>query len=261
MIATAIFTRRSLRLVERNWMVTRRVWVFLLAGFGEPLLYLFATRIGLGDLVGAITIEDGQVLEYAAFVGPGLLAASTMNGAIMESTFNVYSKLHWQRVYDSMLASPLSPADIVLGEIITSLLRGATYGSGFLVVLVAFGLVSSWWAVLVVPGVLLVGFAFAAAGLLGVTFMRTWQDFDFVNLATMPMFLFSATFYPIGTLPDGLALVVRATPLYQGVATLRAFTTGTVNWATLGHVAYLVVMGAVCLVVAARRFAVRTGAV
>ena len=34
------------------------------------------------------------------------------------------------------------------------------------------------------------------------SFMRTWQDFDLIQLVILPMFLFSATFYPIETYPE-----------------------------------------------------------
>jgi lipooligosaccharide transport system permease protein len=83
--------------------------------------------------------------------------------------------------------------------------------------------------------------------------MRSWQDFDKVTLAILPLFLFSATFYPLSTYPDWLQVVVELTPLYHGVALLRALLLGGATWADLGHVAYLLVMGVVGLSIASRR--------
>jgi lipooligosaccharide transport system permease protein len=90
-------------------------------------------------------------------------------------------------------------------------------------------------------------------GTAATTYMRSWQDFDLVQLAILPLFLFSATFYPLSTYPDGVAWVVEVTPLYHGVALLRQLTLGGVEWSALGHVAYLVVLGVAGVLVAGRR--------
>ena len=122
-----------------------------------------------------------------------------------------------------------------------------------LAVMAGLGLVHSFWAVLALPGATLIGFAFAAIGMTGTSFMRSWQDFEFVQLAILPLFLFSATFYPLSTYPRALQILVQCTPLYQGVAMERALTTGAVGADMLVHVLYLVVMGLVGLRIASRR--------
>ena len=99
---------------------------------------------------------------------------------------------------------------------------------------------------------MLIGFAFAGAGMALTTFMRSWQDFEFVQLAIMPMFLFSATFYPVETYPDAIRWLVEITPLYQGVVLERAFTTGTVSWSLLINALYLAAMGTLGMYVASR---------
>src|SRR5262249_46585706 len=139
------------------------------------------------------------------------------------------------------------------GETTWALLTGAMYSTAFLVTMWLFGLVASPWAILAIPGALLIGFAFAGAGIMGTTFMRSWLDFDFVNLAIIPMFLFSATFFPVTQYPPAVEAVVRVTPLYQGVALERALVLGDPSWSLLVHAAYLLVMGAGCLHVASRR--------
>jgi lipooligosaccharide transport system permease protein len=119
--------------------------------------------------------------------------------------------------------------------------------------MLAMGLVSSWWMLLALPTTLLIGYAFAGAGMALTTWMRTWQDFDFVQLAIMPMFLFSATFFPVSTYSGPVEWVVRCTPLYQGVSLLRAMSLGTMGWDALVSVAYLALMGTAGLIVAGRR--------
>jgi lipooligosaccharide transport system permease protein len=245
--------RGALRLVERNVMVYRRLWLLLVSGFFEPLFYLLSIGVGVGQLVGDITLPGGRTVDYTAFVAPALLASSAMNGAVYDSTFNVFDKLKWKKVYDAVLATPLGPGDVALGEITWALVRGLIYATAFLVVMLAMGLVLSPWAVLALPAAILIGFAFAATGMAVTTYMRTWLDFEWVQLAIVPMFLFSATFYPLSTYPEVLQWVVRATPLYQGVALVRGLTTGDVGPALLVHVAYLALMGLLGLTVASRR--------
>ncbi len=249
----AFGSRRSLRLVERNLLVYKHGWLVLFSGFFEPLFYLLSIGFGLGGLVGAVTGPGGQPIPYALFVAPALLAASSMNGAITESTFNFFFKLTYDKTFASILTTPLSPADISLGELLWALIRGGLYTIGFLAVMVVLGLVRSPLVVLALPGALLIGFAFAAVGMAATSFMRTWQDFDLIQLAILPMFLFSGTFFPLETYPEPVRLLVQLTPLYHGVDLLRGFVTGVVGPQTLVHVAYLFTLGVVGLAVVSRR--------
>ncbi len=128
-----------------------------------------------------------------------------MNGAINESTFNFFFKLNYNKTFASILSTPLSPGDIALGELGWALIRGGLYAVGFMGVMIVFGLFISPWAILAVPAALLVGFAFGAVGMAATSFMKTWQDFDLIQLVVLPMFLFSGTFYPIDRLPRAAA--------------------------------------------------------
>ena len=244
--------QRAPRIIERKLMVYRHLWLTFLAGFFEPVFYLLSVRIGIGKLVGHVNV-NGHSLTYAAFVAPALLAASAMNGAVFDSTFGVFFQLKYQKSYEAILATPVTVDDLALGEIGWALFRGFMYAVAFLLVMAAMGLVQSPWVVLALPGATLIGFAFGAVGLACTSYMRSWQDFEFVQLTILPLFLFSATFYPLSTYPRALQLVVQCTPLYQGVAMERAFTTGTIGVDMLVHVGYLSVMGLIGLRAASRR--------
>jgi lipooligosaccharide transport system permease protein len=239
-------------LVERNARASRHGLSGLLSGFFEPVFYLLSLGIGIGALVGGVHV-NGRTVSYQEFVAPALLAASAMNGAVMDSTFNVFWKLKYARLYDSVLATPLGPRAIAAGEVSWALLRGAGYALAFILVLLIAGDVSSWWAVLALPAATLIGLAFAGAGMAATTFMRSWQDFDLVQLVTLPMFLLSATFYPLSTYPHGLQTVIRFTPLYHAVALERDLLLGTIDVAMLGHVAYLGLLGLAGMLFAGRR--------
>jgi lipooligosaccharide transport system permease protein len=240
-------------IVERNFLLYRRSWVVFLSGFFEPVFYLLSIGVGVAQLVGDFTLADGTKIAYAAFVAPAMLASSAMNGAIFDSTYNIFFRMKYNKLYDSMLATPLKPWDVATGEVTWALLRGAIYSAMFIVVMLIMGLISSWWALLALPASILIGFAFAGAGMALTTFMRSWQDFEFVQLGIIPMFLFSATFYPVETYPGAIRWLVEITPLYQGVVLERAFSTGTVGWTLLINAAYLAAMGTFGMYVASRR--------
>ncbi len=244
---------RAPRLIERNIMVYRRTWLVLVSGFFEPLFYLLGIGFGLGALIGSVPGPHGEAIPYGVFVAPGLLATSAMNGAIFESTFNVFFKLRYAKTYDAILSTPMGIGDVATGEVGWSLIRGGLYSVGFLVVIAVLGLAQSPLAVLCVPAALLIGFAFAAVGMAATTWIRTWQDFDFIVVVTLPLFLFSATFYPITAYPEPIRTIVEVTPLYQGVSLLRQLTTGAVDPSIAVNVVYLAVLGFAGLFVVARR--------
>ena len=217
------------------------------------MFFLLGIGLGVGALVGDVSY-GGELVPYKEFVAPAMLAASAMNGAVYESTINVFAKLKWMKTYDGVLATPLGIRDVALGELIYALMRGGIYAVGFVVVMLAMGLIASWWAVLAVPAAILVGAAFAALGLIGVTFMRSWPDFALIELVTLPLFLFSATFVPLWRLP-GRRPVDRApdAAVPRCRAAAGAHARARSSWATLGHVAYLAVMTVVGLAIADRR--------
>jgi lipooligosaccharide transport system permease protein len=247
-----LHARRPHRMIERSIMVNRRTWLIILSGFFEPLFYLLSIRVGFGDLVGDVTV-DGVAIPYADFVAPALMAASAMNGAVYECTMNVYFKIKHQHLYDAVLATPMMPGDVALGEIGWAVSRGLIYSTAFMLTMWALGMTGSPWIVLAVPACALIGFAFGAVGMALTTYMRSFADFEYVTTITLPLFLFSATFYPLETYPEALQWVVRVTPLYQGVDLIRSLTIGHITPVLLVHVAYLAIMGFIGLWVVSRR--------
>jgi lipooligosaccharide transport system permease protein len=245
--------RASIRLIERHARAYRHAWLILISGVFEPLFYLLSVGVGIGGLVGHVTGPGGHPVSFTSFVAPALLATSAMNGAVMDSTFNVFFRFKYAKLYDATLATPMRAGDIALGEIGWALIRGGLYALSFLVVMAALGLVHSWWGLAALPAALLIGFAFAGAGMAATTFMSSWQHFEFVTLATLPMFLFSTTFYPLGVYPRPLQIIVECTPLFQGVTLMRGLTLGAAEPGLLWAVLYLTVLGIAGLALASSR--------
>jgi lipooligosaccharide transport system permease protein len=250
--ALAIDGGRGRLLFERNLMVYRRSWMIIFSGVFEPLFYLFSMGIGLGHFVGKVPGPGGELVDYASFVAPALLAAAAMNGAVYDAT-NVFWKMKYAKTYDAVLATPVGPGDVAVGETSWALFRGFLYAVSFMCVAAVLGLIESAWGVLALPAAVLIGFAFAGVGVAATTYMRTWQDFEFLGLVQLPMFLFSATFFPISTYPDAIQWAVRCSPLYHANELLRALYLGSVGWAQVVNVLYLVLLGLIGLLVAQRR--------
>lgn len=246
--------RRSASVVERNVASLQpSYWLVMASGFLEPVLYLFSIGVGVGSLVGDLTLPDGRVIDYAAFVAPAMLASSAMTGALAETTFNFFGKMKFMKLYDGMLATPVRPIEIAMGELAWAMIRGNIYAAAFLVVMVAMGLTTPGLAVGAFGAAVLVGFAFGAVGMSLSTFMRSWQDFDLMISAQFALFLFSGTFVPAQAYPPVLRWVVEVTPLYRAVDLIRAVTTGAVGWVQALDVLYLLALVALGLTVAGRR--------
>jgi lipooligosaccharide transport system permease protein len=240
---SGIYSGRARVLIERGAYAAKSSnWLVIVSGFVEPVLYLLAFGFGIGQLIGNVTDGTGNLVTYAAFIAPALLATSAMNGAIYDATWNVFFKMHFGKVYQVMLSSSMGPLDVALGEIAWALLRGVAYSIGFMAIVTPLGLVTSWWGILAIPAATLIAFGFASLGMAITSYMKNFQQMNWVNFFLLPMFLFSGTFFPVSVYPEWVQAIVKALPLWQGVELVRAFTLGNIGPEILGHILYFVVM-------------------
>ncbi|MCW3765019.1 ABC transporter permease [Paenarthrobacter ureafaciens] len=238
-----LYSRNAKAVVARGLMAAKSsTWLVLLSGFFEPVLFLLAMGVGMGSIVGTVEGPGGTEISYAAYIAPALLAVSAMNGAIYDSTWNVFFKMNFAKLYQGMLYTSLGPLDVAMGEIFLALLRGLLYATGFTAVMGVMGLLTTWWAILVIPASVLIAFGFASFGMGITSFMKTFQQMDWINFFLLPMFLFSATFYPLSVYPQPIQWFIQAMPLWHGVELLRQISAGAFSPATAIHVAYYLVM-------------------
>lgn len=233
------------RVWQRNWLVYRRLWHRSLAfGFLQPVLFLTAMGIGIGQLLGAEDLSAFGGFEYLHWLGPGLMAAMSMQTATFESTYPIMNKIMWGRNYEAMLSTPISIRSIVGGELGWIAFRIGTLATVFIVVLTLFGIVRTPWAVLAIPVATLVGVAFSALLIAFTATQKNDVGFSAIfRFVINPLFLFSGTFFPLTQLPDSVEWVAWLTPLFHGVELIRGLVLNSLDLAAAPiHLAYLLVM-------------------
>ncbi len=236
------YSGRVPQLLERGFIAFKSsTWMIVLSGFIEPVLYLLSFGYGIGKLLPTIMVGN-ESIKYAIFIAPALLATSAMNGAIYDSTMNVFFKLHHDRIYHGMLATSMGPLDVALGEIGWALLRGFSYACAFMAVVAPLGLIPSLWGLLAIPAAVLIAFGFASCGMAITSYMKSFQQLEIINIFLLPMFLFSGSFYPLTVFPEWLQFTVNLLPLTHAINLVRGLCLGHINMGLVGHALYFVIM-------------------
>ncbi len=240
-------TLEPLRVVESNMRRWRRTWQgSAFSSFVSPTLFLAAMGLGLGSLVDRGGVDGGlEGVSYLAFVGAGLLAASTFQNAAGESSWPVRLGIKWGRTYHAMIATPVQVRDIVLGHLASVAIRLAVSSSIFAVVMTLFGVADLWRSLLAVLPAVLTGMAISPPVMAYTSWIEDDEALAYLfRFGIVPVFLLSGALFPIAQLPGWLRAAAVATPLWHGVELTR--------WAALGlapdgpvslHAGYLAAWG------------------
>jgi lipooligosaccharide transport system permease protein len=254
-IGDRIYAGRPSSVLERSWISFKSsAWFAIVSGFLEPVLFLFSFGYGVGKLVGTVSLADGSVVTYAMFIAPGLLATSAMNGAIFDTTWNVYFKMHESKTYNAMLSTSLGPLDVALGEITWAVLRGVIYSIGFMLVVTPLGLIPSWWAILTIPAAALIAFAFASIGMALTSYFKSYQQLGLIEVFLLPVFLFSGSLFPTEILPSWANLIVKISPLWHAIELIRMITFGDFNINISYSLMYFFILIFLSFLILIRRF-------
>ncbi len=248
-LGASVYAGRPWALIQRNLFALRtaNALVFL-SGFVEPVFYLLAFGVGLGRFVGNVGNSS-----YAIYIAPALLATSAMNGAIADSTWNVFFKMHYGKFYNAVMATSLGALDTAAGEIGWATIRGASYAIGFMCIVGPLHLVQSWWGVLAIPAAALIAFGFASVGMAITSYLTSHQQMNWINFVMLPMFLFSGAFFPISNYPAPVRWCIEALPLWQGISMLRGLMSGAMDMTLLLHVSYFLIFIGIGLTFTTRR--------
>jgi lipooligosaccharide transport system permease protein len=223
-MALGSFARNATQVTARNLLVWRRVAAASAIGYvGEPLLYLVALGFGLGQVVPSL---DG--MSYAEFIAPGLVVSTVMYTATFEGTFGAYTRLETQGTFAAILATPITVAEIVAGEVLFGGIKATFGGTIVLLVATAFGLVPSWTAIAVVPVAFIAGLLFTAMAMIVSARSRSYEVFNYYfTLWIAPMYLFGGVFFPLNRMPPWVQRASLALPLTHVVTLSRSLVRGT----------------------------------
>ena len=247
-----------------GWLLGSKAWAISLLVYMVlmPLLYLTALGLGLGHLVdrGAGSVDG---VSYLVFVGPALLVSTVVMSVGGELTYPVMAGFKWQRLYYGPHATPLTPEQISVGQLVGVMIRFVVQAAIFLAFLLVFDAAPSGWSWLSVPIAVLTAAAFGAPLQ---AFAASLEDegyqFAFVQrFVIMPMFLFAGTFFPLSVMPAALQWIGWVSPVWHGTQLARQATYGAVEplWLTATHVAVLVAMTGVGVALGRRIYARRLG--
>jgi len=238
---------------RRSWAVWARdkdVFLFtwktnFLPPFLEPILYLLAMGFGFGVLIPQLPPPYNDV-TYAQFLGPGLVAISAMYGAFFECTYGSFVRMHYQKTFDAIVATPLTIEDVITGEILWGATKSFINATIVLLVVVLFGLIASP-AVILIPFVALIaGLMFASMAMIFTALVPNIDSFNYpFFLLITPMFLFSGTFFPLSVLPSWVQALAEAFPLTHVARLMRDFSLGTFQINDVISVIYLLVIFAI----------------
>lgn len=242
----------ALRVLEHHLIVYRRTWkgsVFM--SFVSPILFLAAMGFGLGGLIsrGPVRMVDG--LSYLAFLAPGLLAATAMQSAFVETTYPIMARIQWERTYEGMLATPIKVPDVLAGEFGWLAFRLGLGAFAFFLVMLLFGTIHSGLGLLAIVVAVLTGLAFGAPIFAYTATRRTDTSFALIGrLLITPLFLLGGVFFPIHQLPQLVQAIAWLTPLAHGVALTRGLSVGVLPSSAGINLAVLLAYAAIGIVVA-----------
>ena len=228
--------RLAFRVWQRELTLYKRIWPStILSTLFDPILYLLAMGFGLGAYIAEV-----NGVSYVQFIGPGLVASSVMTAAAYEAAWNSYVRIFVERSYDAMMTTPAELEDVVAGEVAWGATRAVVSSLVMLAVLLAFGLLRSWWALLIPALALLGGVMFTTLGLAYTVGRKHMDQLTFLfTLGITPMYLFSGVFFPLDGLPGWVGTLAWASPLFHLVEVVRGLALGNAGAWMLVHVGWM----------------------
>ena len=226
--------KRALSVWRRNFTVYTKLYKSsLVLNFIDPILYLGALGLGLGAF-----IKEINGVPYIKFIAPGIIASSAMFAAFYECTYGTYVRMHFQKTFEAILATPVNIYELVAGELLWGATKSMIYGATIIIVISLFGLVDSYIIIFLLPVLFLCGLIFAQIAVTSAAIVPGIDSFNyFYTLFITPMFLFSGIFFPLDALPPLVSDIAYFTPLYHLVNICRAFALG--NFSVTGDIIWM----------------------
>ena len=210
---------------------TRYWWTSLIGALGEPVLYFLGIGYGLGSFV-----KDIDGMPYIQFLAPALIGSAIMHSASFETTYSSYTRMEVQKTFHSIAVTPVNVGEVVAGEILWGATKSLLAGGVMFLAVAVLGFIHSWFALCLLPVLLVEALLFASLGMLMTSFAKDYDFFTYyITLFLEPMFLFSGTFFPLSSMPVWVQKTAWILPLTHPVAIARALFVGNISWILLSQ--------------------------
>jgi lipooligosaccharide transport system permease protein len=239
---------------RRTWMVWRRnrdvftktITVNFIPPIAEPIIYLAAFGFGLGSLVAM------GAKQYAEFLAPALIAITIMNASFFECTFASFVRMYFQKSFDAIVATPLNVDEVITGEMLWGATRSMISAVIMMAVVALFGLVHSFWILLIIPFSFIGGLLFAAIAMCFTAVTPKIENLNYpTSLFITPMTLVSGTFFPLTVFPGAVqSVAVAIVPLVHVARISRDLTHGTLNMEILWSMLWIIGVTAMFFILA-----------
>ena len=232
--------RYAVRVLKRNLLVFNRLYKMNLAiNFVEPTLYLFAFGIGLGAFV-----SDIGGMSYIQYIAPGMVCYSALFAAAFECLYDTYIRMEHQKTFNAILATPVNPEGVILGEIFYAAFKAIVFGSIIMIVVYVAGLIPTPWLPFSLPFVFMGAVSMASMSMFVTASVKGMETFNYyVTMVVSPLMLFSGVYFPLS---GWLATVAQFSPFYHTAKVCQLLAAGNISGIWL-HGAVLFVMMAITL--------------
>jgi lipooligosaccharide transport system permease protein len=204
--------------------------------FLEPLIFLAGIGLGMN-----MYIKEMDGIPYFTFLATGLPITAAMFTAAFECSYGTFIRLEFDKVYDGMLAAPLSVKDLLIGEILWAGSKGFFFSLAVILVVAAFGMVPLPWSLTTPIIGFLTGVMFASLSLLITSFVSNINHFNFYFTGFLsPMFFFSGVVFPLDNLPSSIRWMAEIFPLTHSVRLTRSLDLGIFSPVLISDILFIV---------------------
>ncbi len=187
--------------------------------FLEPLIFLAGVGLGLGKFI----TEPMDGMPYIEFLGTGLMVTTAMYTSAFECSFGTFVRMEFEKVYDGMLAAPMTCNNLIVGEMLWAGTKGFFFSFAVLCILCAFKIITLPNGLLAPFVGFITGVVFAALSMLVTSFVKNINHFNFYFTGLLsPMFFFSGVVFPVENLPAFIRPLAEIVPLTHSVRLARA---------------------------------------
>jgi len=208
----------ALAFCDRECRRFLKVWMQTL---GTPIITSLLYFVIFGGAIGS-RIESVGGVSYILFLIPGLAAMNMISHAFQNTSSSFIIRKFQGTLSVDMIGLPLTPFQIVLGNMSGAVLRGILVGGVTLVIarfFVTFGIAH--------PFIFLFS-ALAMSGIFGIlgTLAGMWaKDFDqisaILNFILTPLTYLGGVFFSLEMLPEKFQLLALANPIFSLVDLFR----------------------------------------